>query len=71
MAKELGRLSSRVVDLLEREGPKSVNELCVDLGITNGSSRSVLVKLHKAGRIERIAKGVYRSNGDSRLPSSG
>jgi len=63
-------LRDRVLALLESEedygGPQSVDDLCRNLGISNGSSRSVLVKLHQAGKIERIAKGIYRIKNDSR-----
>jgi len=45
---------------MEEEGPQSVNDLCLKLGISNGSSRSILVKLNQAGKIERIERGVYR-----------
>lgn len=61
-----GPLSSKVIALMKEKGPQSIDDLCKNLGISNGSSRSVLVKLYKAGRIERIAKGVYRANEDDR-----
>ena len=66
MTNRLGPLSSKVINMLESEGPKSVSDLCSQLGISNGSSRSVLVKLHKAGKIDRIGKGVYRMYDDDR-----
>lgn len=59
-------LRGKVLALLKSVGPQSVNDLCINLKISNGSSRSVLVKMHQAGMIERISKGVYRVNGDSR-----
>ena len=52
-------LRSRVIALMKEKGPQSVADLCTNLGISNGSSRSVLVKMHQAGKIERISKGVY------------
>ncbi|NIP61704.1 MAG: hypothetical protein GWN01_13490 [Nitrosopumilaceae archaeon] len=55
-----GSLRERVMHLMQEKGPQSVNDLCKNLGISNGSSRSVLVKLHKAGKIERISKGTYK-----------
>lgn len=63
-------LRDRVLALMESNeeygGPQSVNDLCKNLEISNGSSRSVLVKLHQAGRIDRIDHGIYRIKGDSR-----
>lgn len=60
----------RVLELMKSEenfgGPQSVDDLCKNLRISNGSSRSVLVKLHSAGDIERIGKGKYRLRGDAR-----
>lgn len=63
-------LRDRVLALLKSDeeygGPQSINDLCKNLGISNGSSRSILVKLHQAGRIDRIDHGIYRIKGDSR-----
>ncbi|MBM3910586.1 MAG: hypothetical protein FJ356_02930 [Thaumarchaeota archaeon] len=64
------RLRDRVIKLMESDedfgGPQSVDDLCRNLGISNGSARSVLVKLSKAGKIERISKGIYQLPGESR-----
>ena len=43
-----------------RTGPKSVTDLCKSLGISNNSSRSVLVRMRKKGLIARVGKGVYK-----------
>jgi len=63
-------LRDRVLKLMESHeeygGPQSVYDLCKSLRISNGSSRSVLVKLHKAGKIKRISKGVYALPDESR-----
>lgn len=63
-------LRERVLKLMESGedfgGPQSVDDLCKSLGISNGSSRSVLVKLHQAGKIERLSKGVYALPDESR-----
>lgn len=63
-------LKQRVLKLLESKkdfgGPQSVHDVQINLQITNGSSRSVLVRLLKSGQIERIGKGTYRISGDSR-----
>ena len=54
-----GSLRNRVVAIMKEKGPQSVADLSQNLGISNGSSRSVLVKMHQAGIILRISKGVY------------
>ena len=63
-------LRERVLKLMTSEmnfgGPQSVDDLVKNLKISNGSSRSVLVKLHQAGKIERISAGIYRGIGDTR-----
>ena len=53
-------LQKRVLELMQ-EGPKTVADLCGSLGISNGSSRSVLVRMRKKGLITRIGKGTYKS----------
>lgn len=63
-------LKKRVLKLLKSTkdfgGPQSVNDLQINLQISNGSARSVLIRLHKSGNIKRIGKGIYRIDGDSR-----
>ena len=63
-------LHARVVKLLESKndfgGPQSVNDLCLNLKISNGNSRSVLVRLYQSGKIERIEKGIYKLKNDNR-----
>lgn len=63
-------LRQRVLELLQSVedfgGPQSISDLCKNFQISNGSSRSVVVRLHKLGKIERIEKGIYRIKGDSR-----
>ena len=63
-------LRDRVLKLLSSEieygGPQSVDDLVKNLNISNGSSRSIVIKLLKAGKIERIGRGTYRINGDKR-----
>ena len=51
----------RLVLELMRTGPKSVADLCESLGISNSSSRSILVRMRKKGLIARIGKGVYKT----------
>ena len=63
-------LKERVLTLLKSQeaygGPQSIDDLCNNLQITNGSSRSVVIKLLKSGKLERIGHGIYRINGDAR-----
>jgi len=47
-------------------GPQSVGDVCSNLEISNTHSRSILVKLCKSGKIERIGKGIYCFTGDER-----
>ena len=51
-------------------GPQSVVDLQKNLKISNGSSRSVLVKLRKVDKTERIGRGVYCIKGDTRKYNS-
>lgn len=64
------RLRERVLKLMESEesfgGPQSVVDLEKNLKISNGSSRSVLVKLYQSKKTERIGHGIYRIKNDSR-----
>jgi len=63
-------LKQRILKLLKSTkdfgGPQTVHDVQVNLQITNGSSRSVLIRLLKSNQIERIGKGTYRILGDSR-----
>ena len=53
-------LQKRVLELMQ-EGPKTVADLCESLGISNGSSRSVLVRMRKKGLLTRVGKGRYEA----------
>ena len=53
-------LQVRVLELM-RTGPKTVADLCESLGISNGSSRSVLVRMRKKGLLTRVSKGTYEA----------
>jgi DNA-binding Lrp family transcriptional regulator len=46
-------LRKKILKLMKDEGPQTVNDLVVKLGISNGSSRSVLVKMRESGLIKR------------------
>lgn len=53
-------LRKKILALMKEKGPQTVNDLVVNLGITNGSSRSILVKMLEAGYIKRIGPGKYQ-----------
>jgi len=57
---QIGPLRKRVVKIMEEKGRQSVKELCENLNISNGSARSVLIKMHQAGVLERVGHGVYK-----------
>ena len=53
-------LQKRVLELMQ-EGPKTVADVCGSLGISNGSCRSVLVRMRKKGLLTRVGKGTYEA----------
>ena len=53
-------LRKSVLKLMEDEGPQTVQDLQIKLKLTNGSSRSVLVKMREAGLIKRVGPGKYQ-----------
>ena len=60
-------LRQKVLNLIKDEGAQTVNDLVKKLSMSNGSARSVLVKMKESGLIERIAHGTYNipeSNSD-------
>jgi len=59
MAPPVSPLRKKVLNLMKDEGAQHVNDLVEKLGMSNGSSRSVLVKMKEAGLVERVAKGKY------------
>jgi predicted transcriptional regulator of viral defense system len=50
----------------EYGGPQSVNDICKNLNIPNTNVRSLVIRMMKTGKIERISKGVYRIVNDKR-----
>lgn len=62
--------SERVLKLLMSTdaygGPQSVSDVCKSLSMTNRNARSILSRMYKQKKVERIGKGVYRAKGDSR-----
>ena len=65
----------KILWLLEADeefgGPQAVNDLCRNLAIPNTNVRSLVVRMMKSGKIERVSKGTYKILGDSRDYSSG
>lgn len=60
----------RVLKLLKSKdvygGPQSVNDVCRNLRMTNRNARSILSRMYKKGKIDRIEKSIYRAKGDDR-----
>jgi len=54
-------LQSRLVDFLKDE-PHTVAEICSSLKISNGSTRSLVIRMHKKGLITRVGKGKYQKS---------
>ena len=65
----------KILWLLESDeefgGPQSVNDLCKKLDIPNTNVRSLVIRMMKSGKIERVSKGTYKISGDSRKYASG
>jgi len=47
-------------------GPQSVDDVCRNLGVSNRNARSILSRLYKKKKVDRIEKGIYRAKGDKR-----
>ena len=60
----------KILWLLESDdeygGPQSVNDICKNLNIPNTNVRSLVIRMMKTGKIERISKGGYKIANDSR-----
>lgn len=52
-------LRKKILKLMKDEGPQTIKDLEAKLGLSNGSSRSVMVKMKEAGLVERIGPGKY------------
>jgi DNA-binding IclR family transcriptional regulator len=59
MAIQISPLRKKVLNLMKTNGAQTVNDLVEKLHMSNGSSRSVLVKMKEAGLIERVGHGKY------------
>ncbi|WP_428325403.1 winged helix-turn-helix domain-containing protein [Nitrosopumilus sp.] len=53
-------LRKKILNLMEEEGPQTVKDLESKIGLSNGSSRSILVKMKEAGLVERVSPGKYQ-----------
>ena len=62
--------SQRILKLMESDekygGPQSINDVCQNLQMSNRNARSILSRLSKKEKIERIGEGIYRVKGDGR-----
>jgi len=62
--------SQRIMKLIESDkeygGPQSINDICQNLHMSNRNARSILSRMYKKGKIDRVSEGVYRAKGDSR-----
>ena len=54
-------LESRLYDFLKDES-YTVTEICSELKISNGSTRSLVIRMHKKGLITRVRKGKYQKS---------
>lgn len=62
--------SDRVLKLLKSTdsygGPQSVKDICINLDMKKKNAASILSRLCKKEKIERVGKGTYRIVGDAR-----
>ena len=52
-------LRKKVLDLMHDEGAQNVTDIMKKLSMTNGSARSILIKMKESGLIERVISGTY------------
>ncbi|MBM3910878.1 MAG: hypothetical protein FJ356_04445 [Thaumarchaeota archaeon] len=64
--------SEKIIWVLKQQedygGPQSAERLCTFLGMKRKNLDSLLSRLYKRGKIERVSMGVYRLPGDEREP---
>lgn len=64
------RTSERILNLLKSNekygGPQSAKDVCINLKMKPKNATSILSRLCKKGKIERMEKGIYRISGDDR-----
>lgn len=59
MAPSVTPLRKKVLDLMREEGAQNVTDIMQKLSMSNGSARSILVKMKESGLIERVSSGTY------------
>ncbi len=59
MAAPVTPLRKKVLDLMQDEGAQNVTDIMKKLSMSNGSARSILVKMKESGIIERVSHGTY------------
>ena len=52
-------LRQKVLDLMREEGAQNVTDIMQKLSMSNGSARSILVKMKESGLVERVSHGTY------------
>ena len=52
-------LRKKVLDLMTEEGAQNVTDIMQKLSMSNGSARSILIKMKESGLIERVSSGTY------------
>ena len=67
MAIPVTPLRKKVLDLMNDEGAQNVTDIMEKLSMSNGSARSILIKMKESGLVERVSYGTYNipeSNSD-------
>ena len=67
MATPVTPLRKKVLDLMREEGAQNVTDIMKKLSMSNGSARSILIKMKESGLVERVSYGTYNipeSNSD-------
>lgn len=59
MAIPVTPLRKKVLDLMKDEGAQNVTDIMEKLSMSNGSARSILIKMKESGLVERISHGTY------------
>jgi DNA-binding IclR family transcriptional regulator len=59
MAIPVTPLRKKVLDLMKDEGAQNVTDIMEKLFMSNGSARSILIKMKESGLVERISHGTY------------
>jgi predicted transcriptional regulator of viral defense system len=59
MATPVTPLRKKVLNLMKDEGAQTIDDLVKKLSMSNGSARSILVKMKESGIIERVGHGTY------------